>query len=229
MYGKTKRTVTIAAASLAALGTAGAAVAATQDDSPAGASKTIVASAAQEVGVTPAALASALVKAEEAQIDVQVTAGKLTQAQADAWKKRLESGDVPLVGIGFGHGGPGGRHGGPGRGGHDLATVASYVGETAAQVRTELASGKTLAQIATAHGKTVDGLVASIVAAEKTHLDAGVAAGKLTQAQEDAILKDATSRVTDMVNGRWPTRPADGSGPGAPSQTTTSTTTTTSS
>lgn len=234
---KTKRGIAIAAASLAALGTTGAAVAATQTDSPAATSKAIVASAAQDVGVSESALTAALVKAEEAQIDAQVTAGKLTQTQADAIKKRLESGTVPLVGIGMGgpHGGPG--HGGPGR---NVAAVASYVGVTEATVQSELQRGKTLAQIATAHGKTVDGLVAALVSAEKTKLDAAVTSGKITQAQEDAMLVNGKQHVTDEVNGKLPSGPPfglggprgprDGTAPPAPApDTTTSTSTSTTS
>ena len=228
---KTKRGLAIAAASLAALGTAGAAVAATQSDSPAATSKAIVASAAQDVGVSESALTAALVKAEEAQIDAQVMAGKLTQAQADALKQRIESGDVPLVGVGLGMGG---RHGGPGHGGpgHNVATVASYLGITKAAVVSELQSGKTLAQIATAHGKTVDGLVTTLVAAEKTELDAAVTSGKITQAQEDAMLVNSKQHITDEVNGKRPTGGPGMRGPGGPGDapqapaTTTSTTTT---
>ncbi len=236
---KTKRGIAIAAASLAALGTTGAAVAATQTDSPSATSKAIVASAAQDVGVSESALTAALVKAEEAQIDAQVTAGKLTQTQADAIKKRLESGTVPLVGIGMGMG-MGGRHGGPGHGGpgRNVAAVASYVGVTEATVQSELQGGKTLAQIATAHGKTVDGLVAALVSAEKTKLDAAVTSGKITQAQEDAMLVNGKQHVTDEVNGKLPSGPpfglggprgpGDGTAPPAPAPDTTTSTTTTS-
>ena len=236
---KTKRVIAIAAASLAALGTTGAAVAAAQTDSPSATSKAIVASAAQDVGVSEAALTAALVKAEEAQIDAQVTAGKLTQTQADAIKKRLESGNMPLVGIGIGIG-MGGHHGGPGHGGpgRNVAAVASYVGVTEATVQSELQGGKTLAQIATAHGKTVDGLVAALVSAEKTRLDAAVTSGKITQAQEDAMLVNSKQHVTDEVNGKLPSGPpfglggprgpGDGTAPPAPAPDTTTSTTTTS-
>lgn len=45
-----------------------------------------------------------------------------------------------------------------------LATAASYIGITEADLRTELATGKTLAEIAVAHGKTRDGLIAALSA-----------------------------------------------------------------
>ena len=42
-----------------------------------------------------------------------------------------------------------------------LATAATYIGITEAALRTELQTGQTLAQIAVAHGKTRDGLIAA--------------------------------------------------------------------
>ena len=206
---KSKRGIAIAAASLAALSTGGAAVAATQTDSPAASSKTIVASAAKQVGVSESALTAALIKSEETQIDAQVTAGRLTQAEADEIKQRLESGDVPLVGIGMGfgdhHDGPG--HGGPG---HDLAAASTYLGVSEATIRSDLDGGKTLAQIATANSKTVDGLVTALVAAEKSELDAAVTSGKITQTQEAAMLVNSKQHITDEVNGKRPSGPFPG-------------------
>jgi hypothetical protein len=45
-----------------------------------------------------------------------------------------------------------------------LATAATYIGITEAALRTELQTGKTLAQIAVEHGKTRDGLIAALSA-----------------------------------------------------------------
>jgi hypothetical protein len=50
-------------------------------------------------------------------------------------------------------------------GGADLATAAAtYIGITAADLRTQLAAGKSLADIAVANGKTRDGLIAALTA-----------------------------------------------------------------
>jgi hypothetical protein len=105
---------------------------------------------------------------------------------------------VPLFGgpgRGFGH------HAGP-FGGLDAA--ASYLSLTDAQLRTQLESGKSLADVAKAQGKTVDGLVQALVNAAKKKIDAAVTAGRLTQTQADSILADLKSRVTDFVNGAGP-------------------------
>jgi hypothetical protein len=60
----------------------------------------------------------------------------------------------------------GGKIGGPGF----LATAATYVGITEAALRTELATGKSLADVAAAHGKTRDGLIAALVQASTTQI-----------------------------------------------------------
>src|SRR4029079_12533663 len=101
-------------------------------------------------------------------------------------------------------GGPGGRGGGSG-----AAAIADYLGLTQAELRTQLQSGKTLADVAKAQGKTVTGLEDAIVADAQTHLDADVTAGKLTSAQAAAMLADLKSHVDDIVNNVGP-------GPGGP-------------
>jgi len=53
-------------------------------------------------------------------------------------------------------------------GGADLMTAAAtYIGISAADLRTQLAAGKSLADIAIANGKTRDGLIAALAAAEQ--------------------------------------------------------------
>lgn len=72
---------------------------------------------------------------------------------------------------GFGVHGPGGP-GGPGGGPPGAAAIATYLGVTAAELRTDLQSGKSLADVAKAQGKTVSGLEDAIVAEASSHLDA---------------------------------------------------------
>jgi hypothetical protein len=86
-----------------------------------------------------------------------------------------------------------------------LATdVAAYLGLSEDQLRTQVESGKSLAQIATAQGKSVEGLKAAIVADAKSKLDQAVAAGKITAAQAKAMLDELTSHVDDLVNRAGP-------------------------
>ena len=177
----------------------GAAYAATQLGSPQQENQAVLNDAAKQLGVQPSALSAALKKALENRVDEAVAAGRLTKAQGNELKQRIESGDVPLFGgpgRGFGH-----HHAGP-FGGLDAAV--SYLGLTDAQLRTQLESGKSLADVAKAQGKTVDGLVQALVNSAKKRIDAAVTAGRLTQTQADSILADLKSRVTDFVNGAAP-------------------------
>jgi len=157
---------------------------------------------AKRLNVTPAALKAALKGASDDRIDAAVAAGKITKAQGDAMKARTAEGGVPLFGGG-GHRGGGFGHGGPGHGGPaSLDAAAKYLGLTEAQLHTQLESGKTLAEIAKAQGKTIDGLERALTAATKTKLDAAVKAGAITQAQADDLLTRATDHLDDLVNGK---------------------------
>ena len=181
----------------------GAAIAASRFGSPSEESQAVVNDAAKQLGIQPSALSDALKKALENRVDAEVTAGEITQAQGDAIKARIESGEFPLF---FG-GHPGGfdHHGHFG----GLDAAATYLGVTAAELRTQLEAGKTLAQVAQDKGKSVDGLIQAMVDEAKTQLDAAVSAGRLTQTQEDSILADLKQHITDLVNGKAPNRPFD--------------------
>jgi hypothetical protein len=204
-----KRKVVAGTVAAIAVGGAGAGIAATQlRSSPSEESQAIVNDAAKQLGVQPDQLSSALKKAMENRIDAAVAAGQLTKAQGDELKQRIESNDFPLfgplpLGFGFRHGFFG-HHGFPG-----LDAAASYLGLTDAQLDAKLDAGKTLAQVAKDQGKSVDGLVAALKADMKQKLDRAVAAGQITKAQEDEALKDAESRLTNLVNGKFmrPPRP----------------------
>jgi hypothetical protein len=211
----------IVAGGIAALAVAGggAAIAATQLDSPAERSAAIVNDAAGQLGVQPSQLSDALKKAEKNQIDAEVAAGQITQEQGDAMKAAIDSGKAPLVNVGpggFDDHGPGGfGHGFGGGGPFDgLDAAATYLGVTGDQLRTDLQNGQSLADVAKAQGKTADGLVAAMAADAKKNIDAAVTAGKLTQSQADSIESQLTQRLTDRVNGTFPARPDFGGGYG---------------
>lgn len=91
---------------------------------------------------------------------------------------------------------------GPRRGG--LTAAADYLGVSPATLFSDVQSGKTLAQVAEATpGKSVQGLIDAIVAAEKTQLTAAVSSGRLTQAQADQLSAQTRNRATNMVNGTF--------------------------
>jgi hypothetical protein len=143
-----------------------------------------------------------------------VTDGTLTQAQVDKVVTALDAAEAAEHPGGAGRGGPGGP-GGPGRGGRmgaklSIATVATALGMTEADLRTELQAGKTIADVAKEKGVDVQKIVDAVVAEVKTALDQAVTAGTITQAQEDQRLTDLTTRITDRINGK---APAGGAGP----------------
>ncbi len=194
-----KRKVVVGAAAGLAVAGGGAAIAATQFGSPKEESQAVVNDAAKQLGVTPSELSAALKKALENRVDAAVAAGRLTKEQGAELKKRIEADDLPLIGgpgfagpghlRGIGHFGPSGN----------LAAAADYLGLTEAQLEKQLNTGKTLAEVAKARDKSVDGLVSALYDAEKKKLDAAVAAGRLTKAQEDSILAGLKSRLSDFV------------------------------
>jgi len=148
--------------------------------------------------------------------------GTLTQAQADKVASTLDQ-NLPKRGAGAGDrdgglGGPMGGHGGGRmRGGLAAARAAAATALhlTTDQLRTQLQSGKTLAQIAKAQNVSVETLVTAMVDAARTDLAAQVKAGRLTQAQADTMTSSLTRRVTDLVDGVGPARGFGGPrGPG---------------
>jgi len=82
----------------------------------------------------------------------------------------------------------------------DLAIAASYLGTSRARLRSELRSGRTLAQIAFATtGKSVAGLVGAIVAERTARIEAALAEHRLDSAKERARLKSLPRRVAVEV------------------------------
>jgi hypothetical protein len=196
-----KRKLIAGAVVLAALAGGGGAIAATKLGGPGADSKAIIDDAAGRLGVSPAALSDALKKAMEGRVDAAVQAGTLTKEQGDALKKQIEAQDYPALGFGvraFGHE----RLPGFGFFGAGLGAVTDYLKITEAQLRTELSSGKTLAEVAKAHGKTAEGLVSALTDAAKKQIEAAVTGGKLTRAQADSLESQLQQRFTDLVNGQ---------------------------
>ena len=191
------------AGTVAGLAVAGGGVgmAATQFRSPRQENQTIVADAAKQLGVQPSELTAALKKALENRVDAAVAAGRLTKAQGEELKQRIESGDAPLFAMGPGLLGPGFHHVGP-FGGLDAA--AKYLGLSRSELMTRLRNGNTLAAIAKAEGKSVPGLVDAMYDMAKMHLDDAVDAGRLSKEEETRILSDLKSRLSDFVNGVRP-------------------------
>jgi hypothetical protein len=195
------RILTAAALLAACASLAVGATAASAADKP-----SLVDQVAARLGVTPEQLRAAFKATLTARVDAAVAAGTLTPEQAARLKQRL----AEAKGIGLGARQAFAKHrkalvqrlGARGRG---LGTAAAYLGLTREQLRAELRSGKSLAQIATAKGKTTSGLVAAMLAPVKERLAKAVESKRLTQQRADELLKRLTERVTRAVQR---TRPA---------------------
>ncbi len=168
-------------------------------------------------GKTVSGLEAAIVVDATTNLDAAVTAGKLTAAQEATMLADLKAHVDDMVNS---TGPPAGMKGGPGPGGPGggpaSQAVATYLGITVSALQSDLKGGQTLAQVATAQGKTVAGLEAAILADAKSHLDAAVTAGKLTAAQETTMLAGLSSHVADIVNSTGPPAGGPGGGPGGP-------------
>jgi ribosomal protein S13 len=92
-----------------------------------------------------------------------------------------------------------------------LASVATVLKMTEAELKTQLDAGKSLADVAKAQGVNVQSVIDVIVTEVKAHIADEVKSGEITQAEADAKLADVTTKVTEMVNS---VRPGDMGGRG---------------
>ena len=175
-----------------------------------------LAQVAQAHGKTAADVATALKNASHTRVDQAVTAGKVTADQANTQKTQVDQRIDQLVNQVMPQGGPGGR-GGPGgfggRGGFggELDAAATAIGISSQQLRTELA-GKSLADVAKAHGKTAADVATALKNAAHTRIDQAVTAGRLTADQATTQKTQVDQRIDQQINQVVPQR---GSGPGA--------------
>lgn len=202
----TKRTFVLGALAVAVAVGGGAAVAATSEVfDPEEEREAFQSAVAEKLGVTTTELENAYKAAAIERLGAAVEAGRLTDEQADEIRERIESGDVLGPHLFFG-----GHLRGPG---HHLAGAADYLGLTEAELHEQLRAGESLADIAKAEGKSVDGLRVAMLEAAKEKLEQAVEDGRITEAQRDEMLERLESELDDIVNG---TLPEGGPGFGRP-------------
>jgi len=80
-----------------------------------------------------------------------------------------------------------------------LATVSKVLGITEAELKTELESGKSVADVAKAKNIDLATVKAALLTKAKAHIDAEVASGKHTAAEGAAELAEVTSRIDTML------------------------------
>lgn len=130
-----------------------------------------------------------------------VEKGTITQAQADAVIAAIEAArpaDGPHGGFGRGPGGPGR----PGKG-FGLDEAAAALGMTTDELRTALAGGQSIADVAKAKGVDLTKVTDALVAAYTKHEQDEVTAGSETQAEADKEIAAFKARVDELVNGTF--------------------------
>ncbi len=97
--------------------------------------------------------------------------------------------------------GPGGMHGMRYGQQTALTAAADYLGVSQTQLVSQLQAGKSLADVATAQGKSVAGLKDAILAAMTSRINASTG---LSTAQKAEQISEVKSHLDAMVNGTYP-------------------------
>lgn len=162
---------------------------------------------AKRLGVTPEQLRSAFKAALAARVDAAVKAGRLTPEQGAKLKERIAKANGLGLGARQGLAGKrkalGERIAKQARG---KGPAATYLGMTREALFAELKKGKSLAQVAREKSKSVDGLVAALVAPLQDHLARAVEAKRLTKQRADEILARATAGAKKLVEREYKPR-----------------------
>lgn len=142
--------------------------------------------------LTPAQTSSDLKSAALATIDQMVADGRITKAQGDQLKAKIQNGQAGGFGFGFVP-----RFGGPEFGARgvlrdvrtaEMNALASTLKMSLADVESQLRAGKTLSDLEQQRGVSDAAVQAAVRNAAKGVLDRAVKAGTITQQQEDMLL-----------------------------------------
>jgi hypothetical protein len=147
---------------------------------------------ASDLGIGSSKVQAAMARAARQTLDDAVANGDLTSKQAGAIKARIAHRPICNADL-SGIGGAAAQARGV-----VLDATALSVGRSPDEVRTQLAHGKSVSQLAPA-GMTEEQFAASLQTNLKTALDAKVKDGTITQAQED----QAMSRVPALAERLW--------------------------
>ena len=185
----------LAVAALAVAGGGGAAVAASQGGSPS--PEAFFESLAEHLGVSTDELEDAARAAALDQVDAALEAGRITEEEADRLRERIREGEAPLF---FGPRVFGGHHH---QGGgvlvSKLEAAAEYLDLTSAELHERLENGRSLADVAHAEDKSVDGLKQALLDDAEQRLNEAVDEGELTRERADEMLERLRGRIDELV------------------------------
>ena len=184
-----------------------------------------VADVAKAKNIDLATVKAALLAEAKAHIDAEVAAGKHTAAEGAAKIAEVTSRiDTMLTTAGLpargphGEGGKGGHGGKGGPGKFMTATLATTLKLTQEELKTQLHSGKSLADVAKAQSVDIADVKAVLTSDFTAHLAEEVTSGEHTQAEADAKLAEFKTNLDTMVNRVGPAggMKGEGRGPGGP-------------
>ncbi len=141
-------------------------------------------------GKSVSGLEAAMVAAVKAKLDAAVTAGRLTSTREQRVLARVQKVVNRVVNVKLAAR--------PRARARLLAVAAAYIGIKPKALAAEL-KGKSLAEVATAHGKTAAGLKAALQAPFKARLDQAVAAGRIDSTEAQARLDRISTRLDRLI------------------------------
>jgi hypothetical protein len=163
---------------------------------------------------------AALLAEAKAHIDAEVAAGEHTAAEGAAELAKVTSRiDTMLTTAGLPARGPQGMGGQEGKGGPGkfmTATLATTLKLTQEELKTQLHSGKSLADVAKAQSVDIADVKTALTSDFSAHLAEEVTSGEHTQAEADAKLAEFKTNLDTMVNRVGPAggMRGEGRGPG---------------
>ena len=180
-----------------------------------------VADVAKAKNIDLATVKAALLAEAKAHIDAEVAAGKHTAAEGATKLAEVTSRiDTMLTTAGLpargphGEGGKGGPGGKGGSGKFMSATLATTLKLTQEELKTQLHSGKSLADVAKAQNVDIADVKSVLKSDFSAHLAEEVTSGEHTQAEADAKLAEFTTNLDTMVNRVGPAGGMKGEGRG---------------
>ena len=182
-----------------------------------------VADVAKAKNIDLSTVKAVLLAEAKAHIDAEVAAGKHTAAEGAAKLAEVTSRiDTMLTTAGLpargphGEGGKGGHGGKGGPGKFMTATLATTLKLTQEELKTQLHSGKSLADVAKAQSVDIADVKAALTSDFSAHLAEEVTSGEHTQAEADAKIAEFKTNLDTMVNRVGPAggMKGEGRGPG---------------
>jgi hypothetical protein len=182
-----------------------------------------VADVAKAKNIDLATVKTALLAEAKAHIDAEVAAGKHTAAEGASKLAEVTSRiDTMLTTAGLpargphGEGGKGGHGGKGGPGKFMTTTLATTLKLTQEELKIQLHSGKSLADVAKAQSVDIADVKATLTSDFTAHLAEEVTSGEHTQAEADAKIAEFKTNLDTMVNRVGPAggMKGEGRGPG---------------